>query len=227
MEPIKRLIYAAILLLVKLTVFGQNGPLYKAVLYDNNGVELVGMPVSVRLSISTLTGTAVFIQENSTLTDSLGVLTIRMNDGVITTGNQNTLKNLDYTGNAYYLKVEVDTTLSPSTGYHTYSNSMIGPTFFSYNSFYSDTAAYSRDNLFEKINQVTSMKETGGILISSISKAQRDSLQNPSKGTLLFLTDFETFTYYNGSEWVDLSTSLDVTAIIKELRTKQALRIGQ
>ena len=94
METVKRVIYTAILLLVQLTVFGQNGPLYKAVIYNHNGVELIGMPISVRLSISTLTGTAVFTQENSITTDSLGVLTVRMTGGTITTGNQNTLKNV-------------------------------------------------------------------------------------------------------------------------------------
>ena len=226
METVRRVIYTAILLLVQLTVFGQNGPLYKAVIYNHNGVELIGMPISVRLSISTLTGTAVFTQENSITTDSLGVLTVRMTGGTITTGNQNTLKNLDYTGNNYYLKVEVDTTQSSLTGYHTYSNSMIGPAFFSYNSFFSDTAAYSRDNLFNKINQVTAMKESGGILISSITRAQRDSIQNPANGLLVFLIDSKDFSFFNGSDWIDLSTIKDIEDFRKEILTRFALREG-
>jgi len=206
---------------------GQNGPVYKAVIYDNNGVEMVGRQVQTKLTVSELVGQQVFVQENTLLTDSLGVLTVRFNDGNIITGTSMTLLNLDYTSQDYFLKVEVDTTMGSSSGYLVYSNSLIGPSFFSYKSNFSDTADVSRDNLLEKVGSVTKMLHSGGIIISSITTTERDSIQQPLMGLLVYLNDQNDFSYYNGTSWIELGSIQDLEAFKKEIRTMNALRHGQ
>ena len=71
------------------------------------------------------------------------------------------------------------------------------------------------------------MKENGGILISSVTSAQRDSIASPSAGLLLYVTDLNEFSYYNGTLWVDFGALGDMEAFKKQIRTRLALRIGQ
>lgn len=263
MEFIRRLILFSLFSLFFLDAKGQNGPVYKSVLYDSNGIELIAKQVQTRLSINSTTGTTLFEQLNSLSTDSLGVLTLRLGDGTINIGSGATLKNLNYTSEDYFFKVEVDTTINSSSGYNVYSNTLIGSMFYSFSAFkadsayssiyadtavtsiyadtavtsiyadtsvistYSDTATISLDNLFKLNGTESKMKENGGILISSVTSGQRDSIASPSAGLLLYVTDLNEFSYYNGTLWVDFGALGDMEAFKKEIRTRLALRIGQ
>lgn len=245
MEIIKRLILGFFSFFVINTAFGQNGPVYKAVLYDNNGVELIGRQVQTKMSITTSVGSAVFVQQNTLNTDSLGLLAVRLGSGTITSGSLSSLKNLNYTSENYFFKVEVDTTINASSGYDIYSNTLIGSQFYAYAAFksdssvrstysdttafsaYSDTSAISLDNLFELNGDVTEMKEGGGIVISSVTKAQRDSIVTPAMGLLVYVSDINDFCYWNGASWIQLGNLEDLESFKKRIKTRLALRIGQ
>ena len=227
MEIIKRLILGFFSFFIVHTTFGQNGPVYKAVLYDNNGVELIGRQVQTKMSIITSLGNAVFVQQNTLNTDSLGLLTVRLGSGTITSGSLSSLKNLNYTSEDYFFKVEVDTTINASSGYNIYSNTLIGSQFYAYAAFKSDTSAISLDNLFELNGDVTEMKEGGGIVISSVTKAQRDSIVTPVMGLLVYVSDINDFCYWNGASWIQLGNLEDLESFKKRIKTRLALRIGQ
>lgn len=236
MEIIRRLILGFFSFFIINTAFGQNGPVYKAVLYDNNGVELIGRQVQTKMSIITSVGSAVFVQQNTLNTDSLGLLTVRLGSGTITSGSLSSLKNLNYTSEDYFFKVEVDTTINASSGYDIYSNTLIGSQFYAYAAFksdssvrstHSDTSAISLDNLFELNGDVTEMKEGGGIVISSVTEAQRDSIVNPAMGLLVYVSDINDFCYWNGASWIQLGNLEDLESFKKRIKTRLALRIGQ
>jgi len=45
-----------------------------------------------------------------------------------------------------------------------------------------------------------------GILIPRMTTAQRDAINNPAEGLLVFVTDNSTFYYFNDSNWIECST---------------------
>jgi hypothetical protein len=71
------------------------------------------------------------------------------------------------------------------------------------------------------------MKELGGIIISSVTKIQRDAMLTPPQGLMVYVTDLSDFSYYTGSQWVEIGTLQDLDQYKKEMRTKMALMFGQ
>ncbi len=50
---------------------------------------------------------------------------------------------------------------------------------------------------------------SSGLLIPRMTVADRDAIASPATGLMVFITDDNSFYYYNGTEWVNLSTQPD------------------
>ncbi|MBN1186536.1 MAG: DUF1566 domain-containing protein [Bacteroidales bacterium] len=82
---------------------------YSAIVRDNIGNPLFNQAVSFRFSIvrGNVTGTVVYSETHNTMTDALGQVSLIIGNGAIISG---VFANIDWGGDAYFLKVELDKT---------------------------------------------------------------------------------------------------------------------
>ena len=82
---------------------------FQAVIRDSTGGLVLNQSVGLRMSIlqGTITGSSVYIETHSTTTNSSGLISIEIGEGMNTTGN---FSSIDWSNGPYYLKREVDPT---------------------------------------------------------------------------------------------------------------------
>jgi len=99
------------LLTLSITVYAQapEGFNYSAIVRDNLGNPLSNQAVSFRFSIirGNVTGTVAYSETHNTITDPLGQVSLIIGNGAIISG---VFANIDWGGDAYFLKVELDKT---------------------------------------------------------------------------------------------------------------------
>jgi len=107
----KRIIHIFILVLFGAGVFAQapEGFNYNAVVRDAIGNPLTNDAVSFRFSIirGNVTGTVVYSETHNTITDQFGQVSLIIGNGAVITG---VFANIEWGGDAYFLKVELDKT---------------------------------------------------------------------------------------------------------------------
>ena len=87
---------------------------------DQNGFEKTNTTVKLRLTLSsdTVSSTGRFQEVHSIVTNDLGVVSVNLGDGIVTTNsNVLDLSSYTFTDTEPFIKVEIDTTISP-TNYH-------------------------------------------------------------------------------------------------------------
>ena len=87
---------------------------------DQNGFEKTNTTVKLRLTLSsdTVSSTGQFQEVHSIVTNDLGVVSVNLGDGIVTTNsNFLDLSSYTFTDTEPFIKVEIDTTISP-TNYH-------------------------------------------------------------------------------------------------------------
>jgi hypothetical protein len=114
MNHIKRYILPTtyfLLLFLSITAHAQapEGFNYSAIVRDNLGNPLSNQAVSFRFSIirGNVTGTVVYSETHNTITDPLGQVSLIIGNGLVVSG---VFANIDWGGDAYFLKVELDKT---------------------------------------------------------------------------------------------------------------------
>jgi len=107
----KHLLY--ILLLFPLIAFSQapQGINYQAVAYDSDGFELSNKEVGVRISIveGSAFGTPQLVEEHDVLTTEQGLFSLIIGQGALLGGEVETLLDIPWGSNTYFLKIELDT----------------------------------------------------------------------------------------------------------------------
>ena len=102
-----------------LTTSAQSIPIQLMVV-DQNGFEKTNTTVKLRLTLSsdTVSSTGRFQEVHSIVTNDLGVVSVNLGDGIVTTNsNVLDLSSYTFTDTEPFIKVEIDTTISP-TNYH-------------------------------------------------------------------------------------------------------------
>ena len=106
----KRIIY--LLLLLPFICFGQapQGVNYQAVAYDANGFELSNKQVGVRISIveGSAFGTPQLVEEHDVVTTEQGLFSIIIGQGALLGGEVESLLDIPWGSNTYFLKIELD-----------------------------------------------------------------------------------------------------------------------
>ena len=107
---------------ISLTIMAQvpQGVGYQGVATDANGIELVNQSISIRASVlsGSATGTIEWEETHATSTDTFGLSTLTIGQGINTTnGLQTSFADISWGTNTYFLKIEMDV-----TGGSTYSN---------------------------------------------------------------------------------------------------------
>lgn len=82
---------------------------YSAIVRDNIGNPLSNQPVSFRFSIirGNVTGTVAYSETHNTITDQMGQVSLIIGNGSVISG---VFANIEWGGDAYFLKVELDKT---------------------------------------------------------------------------------------------------------------------
>ena len=101
-----------ILLLMPLIAIGQapQGVNYQAVAYDANGFEISSQDIGVRVSIieGITFGTPQLVEEHDVTTSSHGLFSLLIGQGNKVGGAAETLTDISWGANTYFLKVELD-----------------------------------------------------------------------------------------------------------------------
>ena len=107
----KKLLY--ILFIIPLIALGQvpQGVNYQAVAYDANGFELSNKEIGVRISIveGSAFGTPQLVEEHDVLTTEQGLFSIIIGQGALLGGEVESLLDIPWGSNTYFLKIELDT----------------------------------------------------------------------------------------------------------------------
>ena len=193
---------------------------YQGVATDANGIELVNQSISIRASVlsGSATGTIEWEETHATSTDTFGLFTLTIGQGTNTTnGTQTSFADISWGTNTHFLKIEMDVTGGTNYAFMGTNQMMSVP--------YALYVESAGDNIWEKdsvnnisyqngnVNIGTNNNDSSavlninsvsqGIMLPSMTEAQRDSINNPTTGLLVFQNDGTSgFYYYNGIEWI-------------------------
>ena len=104
-----------LLLLLPLLIFGQvpQGVGYQGVATDALGFELINQSISIRASVisGSATGAIEWQETHNTSTDTFGLFTLSIGEGVSTgNGAQTNFADITWGANTHFLKIEMDVT---------------------------------------------------------------------------------------------------------------------
>src|SRR5437773_1228996 len=78
--------------------------------------------------------------------------------------------------------------------------------FINANKLYSQSVAINTDGTLAHSSAMLDIKTTSkGLLIPRMSSSQRTAISSPATGLMVFDTDTNTFWYFNGTAWTNLS----------------------
>ena len=107
----KKLLYT--LFIIPLIALGQvpQGINYQAVAYDSDGFELSNKEVGVRISIveGSAFGTPQLVEEHDVVTTEQGLFSLIIGQGALLGGEVESLLDIPWGSNTYFLKIELDT----------------------------------------------------------------------------------------------------------------------
>ena len=168
-------------LLLPTLVFSQvpQGVGYQGVATDAAGFELINQSISIRASVlsSSATGTIEWQETHNTSTDTFGLFTLSIGEGVSTgNGAQTNFADITWGANTHFLKIEMDVT---------------GGTNYS----------------FMGTNQLMSVPYSlyakNAKLLPAMSITNRDTITSPPEGMLIYQNDsIPGYYYYNGAQWL-------------------------
>jgi len=203
---------------------------YQGVATDNNGFELQNQNIAIKASLlsSSATGTTVWQETHTTTTDTFGLFNVTIGEGTSTNGGSSaTFQEIDWGAASHFMKVEID--VSGGANYvHVGTSQMMSvpyalhaetsgdhywtkdSTDISYNSGAVTIGANSSDST--SIFSVQST--TQGVTLPSMTEVQKDAINSPATGLLIFQTDEQAgFYYYNGTKWSSIGSGGDNTLL--------------
>ena len=175
-------IYIVIMIVSSLALSAQSIPIQLMVV-DQNGFEMPNTQVKLRLTMrgDTSLTTGQYQEVHNVSTNDLGVVSVDLGEGIVTTNSQ--VLDIDlfnFDNNEPYIKTELDTSISPANytnlGWMRYRYPLVARraikadtasyTNQSENSYFSDTAEYAR-NFDESLdNDTSSQNELQNLLMS-------------------------------------------------------------
>ena len=177
-------ILVLIAILLGLTANSQSIPIQLMVV-DQNGFEMPNTQVKLRLTMrgDTSLTTGQYQEVHNVSTNDLGIVSVDLGEGVVTTNSQVLAFGLFTFGdNEPFIKTELDTTINPtqyqSLGWLKYTYPMVAQ-----RALKADTANYLKDNLIYELNDAAAFNVSGGIAIPS-SIAIITTLPAADAGTL-------------------------------------------
>jgi len=221
-----------ILSLLPLLTMAQSpqGFTYQGVATDNNGFELQNQNIAIKASIlsATATGSVVWQETHTTTTDTFGLFNVVIGEGASTSsGSSAAFSEIDWGAASHFMKVEID--VSGGANYvHVGTSQMMSvpyalhaetsadhywtkdSTDISYNSGAVTIGANSSDSTAIFSVQST----TQGVTLPSMTEVQKDAINSPATGLLIFQTDGRAgFYYYNGTKWSSIGSGGDNTLL--------------
>lgn len=203
---------------------------YQGVATDNNGFEIQNQNIGIKASIlsTSSSGVVVWQETHSASTDTFGVFSIVIGDGLTTNnGSSSTFSEIDWGVSSHFLKVEID--MSGGTNYVHVGTSQIMSVPYALHAETSsdhhwtktnDDLSYSNGSVTVGANSSDSsaifsvQSTTQGIMLPSMTEAQKDSINSPATGLLIFQTDQKAgFYYYNGTKWSAIGSGGDNTLL--------------
>ena len=208
---------------------------YQGVATDANGIELVNQAISIRASVlsGSATGTIEWQETHTTTTDTFGLFTLTIGQGTNTTnGAQTSFGDISWGTSTHFLKIEMDvnggsnysfmgTNQMMSVPYALYAKSA-GNNIWQQDSL--NNISYSGGNVtigstaIDSSAVLTINSQTQGVMLPSMTEVQKDAINNPTAGLLIFQHDGTAgFYYYSGTVWTLLggggSAAFDPTLI--------------
>ena len=74
---------------------------------------------------------------------------------------------------------------------------------------YAQVAVNSNGNSADASAMLDVSSDTAGILIPRMTATQRDAINNPAQGLMVFVTDDNTFYFYSGIKWIPIKNGVD------------------
>ncbi|MCX6233617.1 MAG: hypothetical protein NT175_02690 [Bacteroidetes bacterium] len=214
----KRIIQVILIVLVSIVIsFGQapQSINYQAIIRDSLGLPVSNQLTSLRISIlkGSATGTAIYVETHSDSTNSFGMINIAIGGGTVVSGS---FSAIDWGSDAYFLKMEVDTTAGMdyilmgitqllSVPYALYSEKTGDTSMWRKN----QSSVYYEEGQVgigtsepdsSAILDVTS--STQGYLPPRMTTTERDDIENPAEGLMIYNLDCHCINFFNGVEWV-------------------------
>jgi len=226
----KKLITILIMLPLLTMAQSPQGFTYQGVATDNNGFELQNQNIAIKASIlsATATGSVVWEETHATTTDTFGLFNVVIGEGTSTSsGSSATFSQIDWGAASHFMKVEID--VSGGANYvHVGTSQMMSvpyalhaetsgdhywtkdSTDISYSSGAVTIGATSSDSTAIFSVQST----TQGVTLPSMTEVQKDAINAPTTGLLIFQTDEKAgFYYYNGTKWSSIGSGGDNTLL--------------
>ena len=152
---------------------------YQGVATDALGIELVNQSISIRASVlsGSATGTIEWQETHNTSTDTFGLFTLSIGEGV-STGNsaQTNFADITWGANTHFLKIEMDVT---------------------------GGANYSFMGTNQLMSVPYSLYAKNAKLLPAMSMTNRDTITSPPEGMLIYQNDsIPGYYYYNGAQWL-------------------------
>jgi len=201
---------------------GQSIPIQLMVV-DQKGFEMPNTQVKLRLTMRGDTSSTVgqFQEVHNVSTNNLGVVSVDLGEGVVTTNSQVLAFGLFTFGdNEPFIKTELDTTINPtqyqSLGWLKYTYPMVAQ-----RALKADTANYLKDNLIYELNDAAAFNVSGGIAIPSIDSTAMNSVSSPVNGQMIYNSDYNGLLIYSSGAWMPVplgsGADIDVGKIINSI----------
>ena len=216
----KRFILFTVSILLTFTfAIAQDGINYQGAATDANGDELTNQNITIRASVlsTSANGNLEWEETHSATTDQFGLFNVVIGQGTNTTnGATAAFVDMDWGSGNHFLKIEMDatggtnyamigTTQMMSVPYALYAKNA-GNTIWEKDSV--NNIAYQNGNVNIGTNSNDSSavlninSVTQGVMLPSMTEVQRDLINSPTTGLLIFQNEgIAGFYYYNGTEW--------------------------
>jgi hypothetical protein len=197
----------------------QDGINYQGAATDANGDELTNQNITIRASVlsATANGNLQWEETHSATTDQFGLFNVVIGQGTNTAnGAIASFDDMDWGSGNHFLKIEMDatggtnyamigTTQMMSVPYALYAKSA-GNTIWEKDSVNNISYQNGNVNIGTNTNDSSAVLNINsvsqGVMLPSMTEAQRDAISSPTTGLLVFQNDGTNgFYYYNGTQW--------------------------
>ena len=191
---------------------------YQAVARDNIGNVLVNQNVSFKISIkqSSITGEIVYAEVHDVITNQFGLVNLEIGNGTVIIGE---FENINWGNNKFFIQIEMD--VEGGTNYQLMGISQLLSVPYA---LFAEEAGNSislwnsnGDNIYYNNGKVgigtdnPDMSATlevysssTGFLPPRLTTEQRDAIENPAIGLMIFNLSTYCYNFYNGLEWKEL-----------------------
>lgn len=217
-----RYLFFSILIFFSVIVLAQapQGFTYQGVATSNEGVELSNQAISIRASIisGNVNGDFVWQESHSVSTDAFGLFSIVIGQG--NSSLQGNFSEIKWQENSYFLKIELD--IEGGTDYINIGTSQILSVPYALHAKTSEDSYWEKDsvnNISYEGNVsiggvgndnaiLTLTSSSKGVMLPSLTKEEKNQIENPSKGLLIFQINGNSgFYYYDGFKWKNINSN--------------------